>query len=655
MYNIGLIVGNIEDDFSRQVSEGAHRAAEILGDNLFVFPVKYLNFSEVIKNVTRQQFEYQYNFLLAYARSCSLDMVILCLSTIAYRTDREEYLKILNMFEDIPVFLISSEEEGYSSIMFDNVLGLKQGIQYLINSRGCKNIGMVSGPLDKKDARERLQAYREVLTMNNLVQHESMIVCGDFSEWSVRQAEELVENNPNLDAIVCANDCMAKSVYKVLHNRGIEIGKDICVLGFDDIDEAENLFPPLATVRADASVMGYQAFMEVHAMLEEAKGNKKQISVRRLKVDTKFINRESASGQKAIVSVDLEELKQTYQDKLQSMTEANHRLNILTRDMLMYYEKENGGFSNFLDAFYLTKNNSCYLFMLEEPILYYAKEDFRVVDKLYLQAYRLNDEIVEYQINEKQVCLDDLFSNRYIENKAKTYMIIDIYSREKQYGIMVCDMTPESFPYVENICYQIGIATKMIELLHVQEILLAEKEVMVQKLAQENLILDNISNKDELTGIYNRRGFITNTMDMLQNKRYLDKKAIIIYADLNYLKLINDRYSHAEGNYALQACAKILDGVTCEEYVAGRIGGDEFALFCILENGMDGTEIKKQLKQSMQDINISSHKPYEIAMSIGVHEFVISKKCDLKELMKEADAMSYIEKRMKKPFVERKV
>jgi len=181
MYNIGLVVGNVEDPYSNQVCQGAMKAAEAVGDNLFIFPVKYLNPSDMIKNDIKQQFEYQYNFLLGYAQSHSLDMIILCISTIAYQATKKEALEVVKSFDGIPVLLLASDEEGYSSIMYDNVTGLKEGIQYLIDERGCKNIGMVSGHLDNADAVERLNVYKEVLTQNGLEFEEKKVVYGDFS------------------------------------------------------------------------------------------------------------------------------------------------------------------------------------------------------------------------------------------------------------------------------------------------------------------------------------------------------------------------------------------------------------------------------------------------------------------------------------------
>ncbi len=654
MYNIGLIVGNVEDPFSNQVCQGAMKAAETLGDNLFIFPVKYLNLGDNIKNDIKQQFEYQYNFLLGYAQSHSLDMIILCISTIAYRATKEEAMEVVKSFDGIPVFLLSSNVEGYSSIMFDNVTGLKEGIQYLIDERGCKNIGMVSGDLDKTDAIERFNVYKEVLAQNGLEYEDKKVVYGDFSIHCVEQVEELLHNNLKLDAIVCANDCMAMTTCEVLKKYNYNIGKDICVIGFDDLEQSERMCPPLATIRADATVMGYQSVIEVHDILKDKEKNgKREVSIRKSFVDTKFINRESASGQKEVFPVDVDSLKREYEKKFQRMIDVNHCLNRLTRDMLMYCDAGNGNYSYFLDSFKLERNTSCYLYMLDEPLEFRAKGNYSIEKRLYLQAYKLNGKVVEFPKYEKEISMDHLFDSEYYEKKPKNYIIIDIYSCEMQHGIMVCDITHKDFRYVENLCYLIGIAAKIINLLQIQEQLLSEKEAMLKSLEQENLILGDISYKDELTGINNRRGFIAKTMEFIKNRSNDGKVAALVYIDLNYLKLINDRFSHAEGNVAIQTCANALTYIGGEDGIVGRIGGDEFTMFMPIPYCGAGECLREQINCYLDEFNENSQKPYEVSASIGIQEIIIDSDCDLKKILEMADKRLYEDKAHKKPFVER--
>ena len=181
----------------------------------------------------------------------------------------------------------------------------------------------------------------------------------------------------------------------------------------------------------------------------------------------------------------------------------------------------------------------------------------------------------------------------------------------------------------------------------IQEGLLKDREEMVHKLEAENTLLDNISKKDELTGILNRLGFMTKAYDLL--KENVGRRAMILYADLNYLKRINDTFSHSEGNYALITCAQTLEKVMKENAVVGRIGGDEFAAFMILDDE-DAYMYKSAAKEHLDFINKTNGKPYPVTFSIGYHEFIIQKKQTLKEVISLADEQLYKDKNMKPPF-----
>ena len=88
-YKIGLIVADIEDDFSNAITCGAMRAAEKTGDSLFIFPVKYIDLCNYDGDTDpKQRYEYQYNLLFAYAKSQRLDMLLIGMSSIGFRSTK---------------------------------------------------------------------------------------------------------------------------------------------------------------------------------------------------------------------------------------------------------------------------------------------------------------------------------------------------------------------------------------------------------------------------------------------------------------------------------------------------------------------------------------------------------------------------------------
>ena len=526
-YRIGLVIGNVEDDFSNQVCKGVMRGAEILGDTVFVFPVKYFGQDEIDKVDVLQRYEYQYNNMLTYAQSHSLDMILFCLSTIAYRSTPEEYDYLLHIFKDIPTLLIATRTDEFPSVVYDNESGLRDGINYIIKQKKCRHIAMLTGIESNTDAQERYQVFMDVMAENNISVPDSMIARGEFNDKCYPLVEKLLKENPELQAIVCANDSMAKAVYSVLNQYHFAIGKDILVMGFDDIEDAANMIPPLATVRADAALLGYRAIMEGHSLLEQHEEHPDEpIPCSNYVVNTTFVNRESLTGVKQKEKKITEDMLIEHKKTITSMLYMNHMMNICTRDMLMFNSESIGDYTGILNGLNINEISECYIFVLPKPVACYSNKDAIRSSSLYLKAYRKNHQIVVPDPSKQHVYIDELFSHPCLKDSNKTYFVLDIYSREWQYGILVCTLPHHLVHYTESICFHVSMAAKVMDLFNIQDGLLKDREDMVRKLEAENTLLDNISKKDELTGILNRLGFMTKAHDIL--KTNVGKKAIVV-------------------------------------------------------------------------------------------------------------------------------
>ena len=90
-----------------------------------------------------------------------------------------------------------------------------------------------------------------------------MIAQGDYSEFVDRQVDQLLDDNPNAEAIVFANDEMAFAGYRVCEKRGLKVGKDILITGFDDCERASGMDPALTTVVQDGVLMSRMAVYDL--------------------------------------------------------------------------------------------------------------------------------------------------------------------------------------------------------------------------------------------------------------------------------------------------------------------------------------------------------------------------------------------------------
>lgn len=258
--NIGLLLGSVGDDFSSALCRGADRATRELGENLVIIPGKYIGIAPMDPT---EQYEYQNNVLFTYGKSKSLDILIVCAATIGATLTAEQRAEFLRKFGNIPIVTVASKE-GYPSVTFDNRSGLIKAMDYLIHTLGKKHFGMLSGMLANEDAKERYDVVKLFLEANQLEFGEKQVEFDLMYDWCSDSAGKLLDRNPDMEVLICTNDAMALGAYEEIKRRGLQVGQDIYVLGFDDIAAAVNADPPLATIHADAAMLGQQAVMSAY-------------------------------------------------------------------------------------------------------------------------------------------------------------------------------------------------------------------------------------------------------------------------------------------------------------------------------------------------------------------------------------------------------
>jgi two-component system, cell cycle response regulator len=158
--------------------------------------------------------------------------------------------------------------------------------------------------------------------------------------------------------------------------------------------------------------------------------------------------------------------------------------------------------------------------------------------------------------------------------------------------------------------------------------------------------LQNLSLIDDLTGLHNRRGFLALAE---QHLRMIQRKgaALLIYLDLDDLKLINDSYGHLEGNRALIVTANVLRACFRQSDILARLGGDEFCVLMTDAREDSAQQVRKRLQQRTDFINTLSSWPFRLSLSVGIADVPVVHQPSLDQLMRIADTHMYEEKRNK--------
>lgn len=762
---VGVLIGNICAPYSDELLNGlVHRAEEAECDvNMLFFMGAHANcFDESYYyegGNKEQKYLFQYNTVFDYSKLAGLDALIIVFSSFyLYMGETKE--EFFQRFSDLkmPVILVGDEYEDYISVNSDNEDGIRKCTEHLIRDHGCRKIAYLGGPKENnRDAKERLAAYYQVMEENGLEVTDQMVQYGDYSANSAVQFGRLLDDNPDIDGVVCANDTMALCGYEECKKRGRLPGVDISITGFDDILEAELAAPALTTVEQNTYDLGYMAmkvaeelcrqgrtesvrvpvyfrhrnscgvekiqknslacevpqgesceeitkrcskdilesvsvcrisaaedhnvkdilnrvfYHIIHVYLEEPDSQYDvefiEVSLHTLIKSQKFAMEEFLGGVAKQLSYiiflgeDMEKRRQLSSltshilDYVQNITVSNinNRIGTLqrniwntpfiTRDMIANIDDDSQLYEVLLERLRFMQINNAYIFLLKEPQVNRSILDWNCPEEITLMARMDNGVIVTQEnlgVQKKEQNLLDILPCEDIFNMA----VYTLFAGKRVYGMLICDMTEYNITSMYSASLHIGSALQFIELLRKQRVIQSELEQAMTEIKNKNDILNMLSEKDELTQLYNRRGFLEHAMSLLTGAK--KDFVLCIYADLDHLKQINDEFGHQEGDFAICQAGRYLQESLKSLDVIGRIGGDEFAAFALIKNENEAAEIRDRIILKSKLFNQSSDKPYYVDLSVGYSVCKWSENVELNQMLSTADLMLYESKAKKR-------
>ncbi|MBA4373371.1 MAG: hypothetical protein C0402_11000 [Thermodesulfovibrio sp.] len=172
------------------------------------------------------------------------------------------------------------------------------------------------------------------------------------------------------------------------------------------------------------------------------------------------------------------------------------------------------------------------------------------------------------------------------------------------------------------------------------------KDITELELLEEKL--KTLSVTDELTGLYNRRGFLTLAEQGLRLANRNKTGAYMLYVDLDGLKNINDTFGHKAGDLALVEMATILKNSFRDSDAIGRIGGDEFVVYPAGTTEATAELVSIRLYENLKIFNDTSPHAFKLAASVGISYYDPSNPSSLDELLMEADKNMYVQKNGKR-------
>jgi len=227
---IGLIVSDITNPFFPELIRGAETFAAQQGYDVFLCNTGYD--PERTSSLVRRLIEKKVD------------------GTIIMTTEMEYALVVSLTTKKIPVVLL---DWGITDILVSNIKenfhkGIEEAIDHLVKL-GHRNIAFISGPLNLKTAKTRRDAFLSLIKKYAVIMEEPIIIQGDWKISGGELAAERILNAPNHPtAILASNDLMAIGAMRKIKEVGLQIPKDISIIGLDDIFLASVVDPPLTTI-----------------------------------------------------------------------------------------------------------------------------------------------------------------------------------------------------------------------------------------------------------------------------------------------------------------------------------------------------------------------------------------------------------------------
>jgi len=201
--------------------------------------------------------KYERNRIYNLAAKINLDGLLVSAS-IAYDTTADEMKQFFQPFASIPIVTLSAKIAHTPAVIIDDYIGMYEAVEHAIDVHDAQRILFIRGHLTSSEARNRYQAYVDVLAKKNKKLEPDLVFESDFLALDIESlvTEHIHQYGLNFDTIIASSDWMATGAIRAIVRCGFKIPADVRVYGFDDLEQSKYLRPPLTTVHQPIGQIG---------------------------------------------------------------------------------------------------------------------------------------------------------------------------------------------------------------------------------------------------------------------------------------------------------------------------------------------------------------------------------------------------------------
>ena len=734
---IGVVLDDMDGEYHEPLLDGVCRAAARLDIDLIFLPGR--------SPATPLLFEQQFGMVFQMAQEHAPDGLLIFGTLLQAYVDEDGLRAFIASFS-LPCVVIGVRDTGHPTVLLDNRSGFKELVLHLIDVHGHRDIAMVEGPPENRDAQERLAAYLEALQEAGVPPDPRLRANGLFHQASGSAAmSELLSRGVPFSALVCANDESAQGALSVAVERGMRVPEDVAIAGFDDLLSIYRVGPSLTTVNQDIPALGDTG---LRLLFERLSGEPVAALTA---IPTRPVFRRTcgcmgfvvpgsqergvhARAQELVRQMEpppdlFDELVHDVIALVASLTTPDKRAafdQVLTRiafawlrhqsdvtplqNLLLAIQRSFAGpfdcadpgeaaerlqvgqivLANVLELFHtrarvsLSNNgwalrhelksrvttvdidqllsvlsgaltqlgvNTCMLALYEQPT---TLERVRATALpttsrliLALDRGQRRDDVVGAPFPTARLLPDAIAD----ADLARRWVVLPLFYMREHFGYMLLEREAVQRVTYTDLHHEITGAVH--SCLVVKELGSARDALRLDldRARRDNEALSHLAMRDELTGLFNRRGFFELARSMMTTARLTGQPLTLFFADLDGLKQINDRHGHEEGDAAIRAAAKVLLSTFRQDDVVSRLGGDEFVILTRADNLESLPEIEHRLDQHFAAFDEAARRPYRLGCSLGGTLIAGDSTEALDQVLARADQLLYAAKRRRKALV----
>ena len=536
---IAVLAADIANDYMNRICAGIEAQAKALGYDVIVLLMAFnISNSPAIEageeNVYRLLTSDNIDGVIFLTGNISSNSLILWLT---------KHIEKLG----VPTIAIDNDYRSFESIYADDTDIFEKMTDHFIDYHNCKNIICLTGFQGMTPSETRAAGYKRSMEKHGLTVGFDDIIYGDF--WK-DAADDLADEigsgkRPKPDAVVCANDAMGIFLCQALAKHNIRVPEDIMISGYDGSREAIESIPSLTTIFPENSTLGARAVLSLHKLITGEEAELVSCGVSSLvlagscgcnEAKQDLIDRRTAFNQN-IGRYELYFNNSGMAEGLMQSENLDHLLHLLSHYV---YIIDN------IEIFMINLCNEWDSFENLDETDYLRRGYSEVMDTKLIYNNTLYD-YGERHFNSRNIIPEYMYD---ISPEPSMYILLPLHFMDRCFGYTI-------FKF-----FDINTTVSKVFTLWNRNINIALEFLRVRtKLTAINQRISLSSLRDTLTGVYNREGFNKFAEALFKRAKSEEKNLLVIMADLDLLKHINDNYGHVEGDNAIIVVANGL--TTC--------------------------------------------------------------------------------------------